>query len=129
MVSKYRFFAVNIAVIFLLFLYLSISFYPNLKPSTLYKNIFSQRLINSENNNLFPYFSELNIIQNKVKTTDEYLKSLSKLKRKTNNSILIYPNEMFEMTKIPINHNNCSELFGKDLVLLVMVFNCILQWV
>jgi len=54
---------------------------------------------------------------------DDHLKKLSKFKKIRNNSKLIYPNEVLDMTNMIINKESCSKQFGKDLLLLVLVFN------
>ena len=61
-------------------------------------------------------------IRKRVNTTDQYLKRLSQFTKKRINSRLIYPNEMLEMTSITINQRKCSEEFGRDLLLVILVF-------
>ncbi len=59
----------------------------------------------------------------KVHEIDDHLKQLSKFKKLRVNSQLKYPNEVLEMTNIIINKERCSQQYGKDLLLLVLVFN------
>ena len=86
--------------------------------------IFNDYQINyTTNSSLEINSSQLNEILMRVKTSDERLKSLTQFQRVRSDSRLIYAKDMFEMTRISINHNHCSQLFGKDLLLLVLVFN------
>ena len=78
---------------------------------------------NINNTSFLTNMSELNEILMRVKTSDERLNRLTKFQRIRSDSRLIYAKDMFEMTRISINHNHCSQLFGKDLLLLVLVFN------
>jgi beta-1,3-galactosyltransferase 1 len=59
----------------------------------------------------------------KVHEIDDHLKQLSKFKKLRVDSQLKYPNEVLEMTNIIINKERCSQQYGKDLLLLVLVFN------
>jgi len=61
-------------------------------------------------------------IRAKISGLDQYLKSLKTVDR-GNNSRLIYPKEISEMTRITINKTNCTQKLGADLLLLVMVLN------
>jgi hypothetical protein len=59
----------------------------------------------------------------KVHQIDDHLKQLSKVLKLKGNSQLKYPNEVLGMTNISINKERCSQQYGKDLLLLALVFN------
>jgi beta-1,3-galactosyltransferase 1 len=71
------------------------------------------------------YERKLNISEcvEKVHEIDDHLKQLSKFKKLKVDSQLIYPNEVLEITNISINKERCSQQYGEDLLLLVLVFN------
>jgi beta-1,3-galactosyltransferase 1 len=77
-------------------------------------------------NRIFQTSSEMKLINEyveKVHQIDDHLKQLSKVIKLKGNSQLIYPNEVLEMTNISINKERCSQQYGKDLLLLALVFN------
>ena len=101
----------NICIFILYSIYFFISFIS--KPSFVY---FLPKEVNNNNSKMFYQIRE------RVNRTDGYLKKLSQSMVKRNDSKLIYPNEMLEMTSITINHKTCSEELGRDLLLVVFVF-------
>lgn len=62
-------------------------------------------------------------IEFRVNQTDEYLRRLMKKSERRGNSRLIYAKDIYGMTHMTINQMPCSDQFGKDLTLIVMVFN------
>ena len=105
-------------ILFSIYYFITIGYNLNFKQSFGY---FSQK--NSINNKLTSnQLKLLYEIRERVKKSDEYLNNLSKSLKKRNDSKLIYPNVLMGMTSIKINHMNCSEEFGRDLLLVVLIF-------
>ena len=69
--------------------------------------------------------STIDEIQFRVDKTDEYLRRISKLKssQSRTDSRMIFASDVNAMTQLTINQMPCSDQFGKDLTLIVMVFN------
>ena len=82
-----------------------------------------QTTVSPNVSNFVSKFRQFNDIQMRVKRTDERLKRLSKFTRIRSDSRLIFPKQMFQMTEMTISDKHCSQQFGEDLLLLVLVFN------
>jgi len=72
---------------------------------------------------LKPDESNDNEIESTLQRVDNFLKTLSVLQLKRSDSRLVFANELIEMTNITIDKKSCSEQFGRDLLLVVLVFN------